>query len=144
MRGYFALFLCAALGACSDYPRDIEGTLDRVESSKVIRIGLVSGAVSPDFRPYVTRLERATGARAAISTGHGEQLLARLEDGQIDMVFGAFAKDSPWRDDVAIVEPLGGVKVGARELRFSPVARNGENRWVMLLEHEVRDMKAAR
>ena len=33
-----------ALAGCSDFPRDPDGTLERVEAAGVIRLGVVSGA----------------------------------------------------------------------------------------------------
>ena len=89
------------LGGCGDYPRDVAHTSDRVKASGVIRVGLVAGGDADTARAYIARVERATGARARATTGASEHLLARLEDGQLDLVLGPFAKDSPWADDVA-------------------------------------------
>ena len=93
----------------------------------------------PSALALVQRLAEATGATAAVSTGQVEDQLARLEDGQLDLVVGRFAEDSPWLSAVAILEPLSSRKVGQRTLNLAPVARNGENRWVALVEREIRD-----
>ncbi len=88
---------------------------------------------------YLSRLAAATGARARIRQGASETLLADLEHGELDLVLGEFAGDSPWRADVAILEPLSTRKVGRHRIGLSPVARNGENAWIMLLERLARD-----
>ena len=99
--------------------------------------------MDPSDRPValalVERLAKATGAKPAISTGPAEDQLTRLEEGELDVVIGRFAEDSPWLSSVAILEPLSTRKVGGRTLGLAPVVRNGENRWVGLVEREVRD-----
>jgi hypothetical protein len=135
----------ALLAGCGSYPRDIEGTRERVESSRVIRVGIFQGALDgPDRQraaAYLNRLRRATGATAHISTGPAEPLLARLEAGQLDLVIGEVATDSPWVSAVTVIEPLAEQRIGNRTIGFSPIARNGENGWIMLLEREVRDTR---
>ena len=93
----------------------------------------------PAARRLVARVERATGARAELSGGPLERQLARLEEGELDLVIGELASDSPWRASVTIVEPLATRRVGARVVELAPAVRNGENRWVALVEREVRD-----
>ena len=136
----------ALVAACGSLPRDIEGTRDRVESSRVIRVGLFQGSLSGPDRAraaaWLDRLSRATGARPQFVTGAAEPLLSRLQAGELDLVIGEVALDSPWLDEVAVIEPLARHEVGGRTIGLSPIARNGENRWIMLLEREVRDMGA--
>jgi hypothetical protein len=60
------------------------------------------------------------------------------------MAIGEVAKDSPWLDDVAVIEPIAERRVGDRQLGLSAIARNGENRWVMLLEQHARDIRRER
>ena len=76
------------------------------------------------------------------SSAPTERLLSRLEEGELDLVVAEVATDSPWRRDVAVLEPLSRRRAGGRVLALSPVARNGENRWIGLLEVEARDMAA--
>ncbi len=129
------------LAACGPYPRDIEGTLDRIERTQRLRVGLA------DLRPgderaarrFVARLGRATGARVAAEAGSLESRLARLEQGEFDLVIGEIAEDSPWAAAVAVIEPLSRRREGKRRLGLSPVAMNGENRWIALIERVVRD-----
>jgi hypothetical protein len=142
----FVITLCLVLAACGPYPRDISGTLDAIERTGRVRVGFA------DLRPqdvgaaeaFVARIEKATGAQADIARGPVDSQIARLESGELDLVIGEFAEDSPWISEAAIIEPLQRRKVQRRTLGLSPVAANGENRWIALLEREVRDSGEAR
>lgn len=133
----------AALGACDTYPRDVEGTLAAVRRDKVIHVGIVSAGMSPQAQAtataYLQRVGAATGARPAVTPGSAEPLLAELEQGKLDLVIGDFASDTPWANDVSVLEPIASYRVGKRDFGLSPVARNGENAWIMLLERAVRE-----
>lgn len=133
--------LCLALVACGPYPNDVTGTLKDIERTRTFKVGFA------DMRPadvamahaFVARIEQATGAEAAIDKGPAETQLARLEHDQLDLVIGEFAQDTPWGTDVTILEPLAMRTAGEHEMGLSPVAANGENRWIGLLEREIRD-----
>jgi hypothetical protein len=131
------------LAACSPYPRDIGKTLDGIEERGTVRVGLVAmrKVDEPLARAFIGRLERATGARAVLDRGPTELQLARLHQGAIDVVLGDFTSDSPWMNEVAIIEPIVNRPAGDRSLGLSPVAANGENRWVGVLEKAARDMR---
>ncbi len=135
-----AIILLLSLAACRPYPRDTAGTLDRIERSHAIRVGLIAGTPGIDrAKPFLTGLERATGAKAHPVGGSAEPLIAALNADQLDLVIGEFAADSPWIADVAVIEPLKMRRVGKSDLGLSAIARNGENRWIMLLEKHARD-----
>jgi hypothetical protein len=146
-RALFAcLCLAALLPACGAVPRDIDGTSERVRAAGIIRVGLIAGPATARDRAltgaYLGRLRRATGAAPRITSGAAEPLLAGLEAGGLDLVLGEIATDSPWASDVAVIEPLAERGIERRRIGLSPIARNGENQWIMLLEREARDMKA--
>ena len=127
-------------------PRDIAGTRERVETSRVIRVGLQQGPLSDEGRAraqgYLDRIGHATGARPQIIIGAAEPLLVQLQNGELDLVLGEVAADSPWVSEVAVIEPLMERQLSGRTIGLSPIARNGENRWIMLLETNVRDMRS--
>lgn len=129
------------LAACGSFPQDTERTLDNIEHSRRIRLGLTELEPSDraKARAYIARLERITGARAEYFAGPAETQLAALENGDLDLVIGEFAEDSPWLTDVALIEPIAQRTVGERKVGLAPVAANGENRWIGLLEKAVRD-----
>ena len=138
------ILLCLALAACGPYPRDVSGTLDRIEQSGHVRIGLAElhAGDDPAARRFVARIERATGAQAELDSGPMESQLARLEEGDLDLVIGEFDEKTPWATPVAIIEPLSIRRAGKRVLELAPAVQNGENRWIALIEREVRDSAA--
>ena len=144
---YYMFRLCVPLvllvAGCGDYPHDIAGTLDQIEERGTVRVGLLTmrSVDEPLARDFLRRVEQSTGARVVIERGPAELELARLDQGAIDLVLGDFASDSPWLPEVALVEPIVNRPAGDRSLGLSPVAANGENRWVGLLEKTVRDMR---
>jgi hypothetical protein len=144
----FMIGVLATLSACDNYPRDIEGTRDRIEAQKSFRVGLVAGLQEPQDRAlaaaFLKRVSQATGASPQITTGAAEPLLVRLEEGELDLVIARIAKNSPWATDVAVIEPMAEHRIGGRTIDLAPIARNGENRWIMLLERQVRDMGAGK
>jgi ABC-type amino acid transport substrate-binding protein len=140
-----ALAMPLLLSACADYPRDLEGTSEAIHSRKTMRIGIVAGPTSNAARrqAFIAELARRTGARPLYVTGSAEPLLLDLDSGKLDLVIGGFAKETPWIDEVAVIEPLATRMVGRDEIDLVPIARNGENRWVMTLETAVRDLSAS-
>jgi hypothetical protein len=132
---------CIAIAACGPYPRDISGTLDAIERDGRLRIGFTELTAEDRLtaQEFVARLEAATGAQAEIELAPMETQITRLEDGELDLVIGEFREDSPWMRHVAVLEPLSRRTVGERIHGLSPAAANGENRWIALLEREIRD-----
>lgn len=145
-RRFVLSFVVAAVAGCSTYPDDIEGTLDRIEKQHVIHVGLIAGldpAARKPVQDYLMRVAHETGAIPKFSVGAAEPILSRIESGELDLVIGEVAKDSPWITEVALLDPLTERSVGARTIALTPIARNGENRWIMLLEKEARDTRGA-
>ncbi|MBY8825438.1 hypothetical protein [Sphingomonas colocasiae] len=140
---YAPALLLATLAACQDYPRDIGGTLDHIRAERVMRVGLVAGEAETRDRAaitaYLDRVGRAAGARSEIVRGAAEPLLLRLGHGQLDLVIGDMTEDSPWIADAMVIEPIAETMLGKDRILLSPIARNGENRWIILLERAVRD-----
>jgi len=133
--------LLFALAACGAFPRDPEETLRTIERDHLIRVGLVADPHPIDdgrARALIGMVERQTQARAQIETGATEPLLMKLDRGELDMVIGPVSKDTPWRTDVALGPPL--AIRGTKDDRTELVAamRNGENRWIMLVERASR------
>jgi ABC-type amino acid transport substrate-binding protein len=145
MKWRFALFAALALVGCDRLPADPHGTLDRVKSERRFRVGLIAAGAAPaGARPqaaFLARIARATGARPVVKQGASEPLLLDLEDGGLDLVVGPLSSESPWLERVALLPSLGAV-AGPHEVVVTPIARNGENRWIMLLEREARAVAA--
>lgn len=138
------LLLCG----CDNYPRDVADTGKRVAASKTIQVGLLAGPYSDHqkrlIHAYLAALRNRTGSTPVLRMDETEVLLARLEEGKLDIVIGRLADDSPWIDDVTLLDPLEKQRVGSRTLGLRPIARNGENHWIALLESVARDQGAVR
>lgn len=133
---------CAALAlaACDRLPEDPDGTLDRVKAERRFRVGLIATGAEAGRGPekaFLAGIARATGARPMVKEGASEPLLLDLEDDRLDLVIGPLSSESPWVERVALLEPLGAVP-GPHDVQITPIARNGENRWIVLLEREAR------
>lgn len=136
-----------ALAACDSFPRDVEGTLERV-SGGTMRVGVVEnppwtvradtewGGVEPRL---VRAFARELGAEVEWVPGTEQEVLEGVERRQLDLAVGGLTRRSPWRKglafsisyldpDVAVGVPAGaaapgrleGVRVGVR--RGDPVA----------------------
>jgi hypothetical protein len=145
MKWRLAISAALTLAACDRLPMDPDGTLDRVRAERRFRVGLIATGDSPaGVRPeaaFLARVARATGARPVVKQGASEPLLLDLEDGGLDLVIGPLSSESPWLQRVALLPSLGAA-AGPHDVLFTPIARNGENRWIMLLEREARAVAA--
>jgi hypothetical protein len=67
--------------------------------------------------------------------GPGELLLARLERGELDLVYGTFAAGSPWRRNVHLGRAPGW-RIPPPQDHEAPrfAFRLGENGWIMTME----------
>lgn len=132
---------CAVLAAgCADLPRDPDGTTERVRATRIIRVGAIDGArPDPATEAVLSTVAAKTGARVERVTGHGEELLERLEGGSLDLVYGHFADDSPWTGHVHFGRPPGAQVAPPKSQRWPRFAfRNGENGWIALVEGAAR------
>jgi DNA-binding transcriptional LysR family regulator len=142
-----ALVLAVAatlLGGCERFPRDPEGTLQRISSERTFRVGIIASAhqaqLPPEAARLLQRISSASGARPQIRSGEAEVLLDSLEQGDLDLVLGRFNKKSPWATLVTFGPPLKVEKMGETTFETSAAMRNGENAWVALVERETRNV----
>ncbi|AHE52862.1 hypothetical protein [Sphingomonas sanxanigenens] len=141
-----ALALLMFLAGCDTLPRDPGGTLERVETTHRLRVGVAAGLpVSRTDRParLIEALERRTGARAEIRRGAAEPLFVALRAGRLDLVIAPVAADSPWATDITFGPPLATTGEGDDRLDLVAAMRNGENRWIMLIERASRAVAPA-
>lgn len=130
---------------CTDIPRDPEGTADRVRAEGRFRVGLIDGAALAHDRQalFLDRLKNAAGADPEIERGAAESLLQKLEAGDLDLVLGAMAANSPWEKQVHFLPALHEHVAPGAYLRVVPMARHGENRWIAILHRAAIDVAAA-
>lgn len=115
MRALSALLLsAAALLAGCQYPRDVEGTLDRLDDGGTMRVGVsdnepwvnLDGAQPTGVEPeIVRRFADSIGAKVRWVQGDSEELVEALEGGQLDMVIAGFTRHSEQRRKVALTRP---------------------------------------
>lgn len=137
-----SLFLMALvlLSGCDALPRDPAGTIERITRDRSFRVGFASPDIeaTPRAAALLKAVELQTHAKAQVISGAGESLLARLEKGEVDLVVGRFKADSPWQTDVAFGPVLDASGPSSDPVELKAAMRNGENRWIMAVEHASR------
>lgn len=130
------------LSACDALPRDPDGTLERAARDKSFLVGFASPDIAKDPRAasLVRAVEAETHAKARVVGGSGEPLLARLENGDVDLVIGRFKKDSPWQTEIAFGPVLATSGEASDPVELKAAMRNGENRWIMHIERASRSV----
>jgi polar amino acid transport system substrate-binding protein len=96
------------------YPRDPDGTLNRVDGG-VMRVGVVesdpwvviegdepSGGAEVEL---VRRFARDVGARIEWVQGAEEELVEAAKEGQVDLLIAGLTNKSRWKKDVALTRP---------------------------------------
>ena len=141
MKWRLVLGAALLLAGCDRLPQDPDGTLERVRAERRFRVGLIATGGTPiradRQKAFLARVAKATGAAPLLRQGASEPLLLALEGGQLDLVIGPLSPESPWVGRVALLPPVGET-LAPQHLLLTPIARNGENRWIMLLEREAR------
>lgn len=137
--GSFASALLLTLSGCADYPRDTEGTLERVRG-RAMRLGVVAGDADPAYAALAGELARRTGARVDRRVGAAEPLLQELEKGRVDLVVGTYDRSTPWDARVTFSKPVS--RWGEREVKAATM--NGEHAWAMEVDRAVAALEKRR
>jgi polar amino acid transport system substrate-binding protein len=106
------LVVVAATGC--QYPRDPDGTLNRVDGG-VMRVGVTEAdpwVLLEGDRPLggaevelARRFARDVGARIEWVQGSEEELVDAAKEGQVDLIVGGLTSKSRWKKDVAFTRP---------------------------------------
>ncbi len=146
MKSFVPILLALGILGCSEIPRDPEGTLERVRTEGTFKVGLIASAQPPvgadRSRLLVERVGRQVEAEPQFEKGASEPLLAKLEEGELDMVIGELAPASPWAKAVTLLTPLGEQVSRDGHVHLVVALRNGENAWIGLVDREVRAVAA--
>lgn len=138
---FAVLLLAGLLAGCDGYPRDPEGTTERVQQSGTLRGGLVATGNGPEDseREFAERIagEAGGGAEVELEVGSAETLLRKLKNGELDLVVGYFADNSPWKSKVAFTKPKAATEAESKVPVLRAAVRRGENRWLILVERSV-------
>ena len=120
-RTALAVAMALALGGCGlSIPTDPDGTLDRVRSSEVLHVGasprdgwveIGDGAPGGREAELVTAYADHLGARVEWIVAGEEQIVALLDEGDLDIAVGGFTEDNAWVDEVGLTRPYTGTHV---------------------------------
>ncbi len=138
-RVFLAFLVPLALSGCKGFPNDIAGTMDGVTSTGILHAGIVAdGPAEADERDLARTIAEAAGAEAEFQSASAEVLLRELEEGDLDIVLGKFAKASPWTARVALTSaPAAEGTPPPDEPVLRAAIRHGENRWLMFVSETV-------
>jgi polar amino acid transport system substrate-binding protein len=108
------LLLAAITATGCQYPRDPDGTLNRVDGG-VMRVGVTEAdpwVLLEGARPVggaevvlARRFARELGARIEWVQGSEEELVDAAKEGQVDLILGGLTSKSRWKKDVAFTRP---------------------------------------
>jgi hypothetical protein len=141
------VLLCAVLlAACQAIPADPDGTTERVREERLYRIGVTDKRIvsHPAARRFLHQVSEAAEAEPEIVRGRGEQMLALLERGEIDLTIEWMSPSSPWLRQLSALPPLAEKSDGDERLHLMAVARSGENEWISILHRAAVEARAAR
>jgi polar amino acid transport system substrate-binding protein len=109
------LILAAIAVVGCQYPRDPDGTLNRVEGG-VMRVGVTEAdpwVILEGDRPVggvevelARRFARDVGARIEWVQGSEEELVDAAKEGQVDLILAGLTSKSRWKKDVAFTRPF--------------------------------------
>lgn len=141
------IMVTAALSstACGiSVPADPDDTLERVRGG-TLRVGVSPHPpwteVGADGRPAGREVELVTAFANQLQAepewviGGEEQLVTRLEHGQLDLVIGGITADTPWSDKVSVTRPyLEATDAAGKPIKLVMAAPMGENAFLRSLE----------
>lgn len=109
-----ALLLAMAAASGCQYPRDPDGTLNRIQGG-VMRVGVTAAdpwVVLEGGEPIggaeveiARRFARDLDARIEWVQGSEEELVDAAKEGQVDLILGGLTTKSRWKQDVALTRP---------------------------------------
>lgn len=134
------------VAGCSEpeFPRDPEDTLLRVMDGEVL-VGVSEnephtevaddGSVSGTEVDIITAWAATLGAEVVWSHDAESELMAQLKEGEVDVVIGGLADDSPWTTHAAFTRPYAeAVGPDGKPVKLVIATRLGENALLSNLE----------
>ncbi len=126
-------FVVLSLAGCDDFPDDISGTMESMRTSGAMRAGVVAGGNGAREAALARQIAQALNVRTSLQEGTTEALVERLEEGELDIVIGEFAKATPWSGRVALTGPARAVDPPQDHPVLRAMVRPGENRWLIFV-----------
>ncbi len=156
-RAFTALLatLVLALGGCAaSIPADPEGTLAEVTGG-TLRVGATDSGEWVQVEPGVdaTGVEARLAERFATTIdaevqwvqGSEHELVELLKHGELDLVIGGFADDTPWTRDAGTTRPYAEtVDARGNTVKHVMLVRKGENAFLLELDRFLVEQAAER
>lgn len=146
-----SLLASVLLAGCAGIPRDPDGTLERVRTGGVLRVGaspseglvVVDGdQVTGPQAELAVGFAEAQGARVEWYPGGEEELVAAMEEGELDLIVAGLSDRSPWTDKVALTRPYATREVRGEEVKQVLAVPLGENATLAALEAHLDGLRA--
>ncbi len=128
--------------ACDDFPKDIAGTMDGVLTSGTMRTGVVADGAGVEERALANRIASSLGVSPEFISGTTEELVRRLNEGEIDIIVGEFAKATPWAERAAMTGPVRAIDPPKDHPVLRALVRTGENRWLIFVSRTLKEPEA--
>jgi hypothetical protein len=127
--------LVALLIVSCDVPRDPEGTLEKVRGA-TLTVGVNGQNELTDARERQVIEHFASSLDAKIRYQHGElhQLVAQLENGEIDLIAGKLPGQTPFAKKLGLSQPVSTTVLDGRTVDTVFAVRQGENGFLFQLE----------
>jgi ABC-type amino acid transport substrate-binding protein len=142
-----SVLAAALLSGCGlQIPTDPDGTLDRVRASGELRVGVsphppfTTLPAEPDGEPGGTEVELmeqfadSLGAEAVYAVAGEEELVRRLEEGELDVMIGGLTSKSPWSTKVGLTRPYLQTPERGEQVKHVMAVVRGENAFMSELE----------
>lgn len=137
------LLLVTPAPGCATIPRDPEGTLERVRTTRLLRVGaspsegrvVVAGTepAGPEVE-LVTGFAEAVGARVDWRVGGEEELVGAMERGELDLLAGGLSDRTPWSQRVSVTRPYAESRRHGEPVKHVLAVPLGENAMLGRLE----------
>lgn len=112
---FAALTTAGALAGCSALPMDAAGSFNDAAGGTLLvgvsphdpytRVDTASGEVSGPEAELIRRFAEEIDAEVHWQVAPESEVAQWMEDGDIDVAIGGFAKDSPWTTHMALTRP---------------------------------------
>lgn len=125
--------LLTMVAACGPFPRDAEGTTERIRQTGQMQAAVVSGTMdAAPARRAVVKLARGYGAQVAWTTGPAARLMEKLDRGDVDIIIGEFGRSAPISTQASLSDAIGQPEPRDGKVPVLRLARRkGENRLIL-------------
>ena len=121
-----ATLIALPLAACGALSKDPDGTLAAIEAGSDIRVA-ATAPLPPEVLRLLDRVQKRTRAIPRVQTGELEPLLARLDEGGVDLVVSPFREGSLLGAAAALSSPLVTNGQGEKTIEWRAATKNGSN-----------------